>query len=158
MTTQIGPEGVEPPPPGYQPSVLPLNYGPSVGRRVSRGSAPGESNPSSLAYKASALAVELGALDLMGPEGFEPPPTGLKGRHATATPRPRAGLLVPGSWFDPVHRVTPPATFVRESGRPDSNRRSQAPRACGLARLSHALVGSFPPCEQPVWESNPPLR
>ena len=31
-------------------------------------------------------------------------------------------------------------TFVRESGRPDSNRRSQAPRACGLARLSHALV------------------
>ena len=32
---------------------------------------------------------------------------------------------------------------VRESGRPDSNRRSQAPRACGLARLSHAL--SVPP-------------
>src|SRR5208282_477903 len=31
-------------------------------------------------------------------------------------------------------------SFVRESGRPDSNRRSQAPEACGLARLSHALV------------------
>ena len=31
-------------------------------------------------------------------------------------------------------------TSVRESGRPDSNRRSQAPRACGLARLSHALI------------------
>ena len=30
--------------------------------------------------------------------------------------------------------------LVRESGRPDSNRRSQAPEACGLARLSHALV------------------
>ena len=29
---------------------------------------------------------------------------------------------------------------VCESGRPDSNRRSQAPRACGLARLSHALI------------------
>jgi hypothetical protein len=29
---------------------------------------------------------------------------------------------------------------VSESGRPDSNRRSQAPRACGLARLSHALI------------------
>ena len=28
----------------------------------------------------------------------------------------------------------------RESGRPDSNRRSQAPGACGLARLSHALI------------------
>ena len=31
-------------------------------------------------------------------------------------------------------------TSVRESGRPDSNRRSQAPEACGLARLSHALI------------------
>ena len=27
-----------------------------------------------------------------------------------------------------------------QSGRPDSNRRSQAPRACGLARLSHTLI------------------
>ena len=36
---------------------------------------------------------------------------------------------------------------VRESGRPDSNRRSQAPRACGLARLSHALIGpASSPC------------
>jgi hypothetical protein len=33
-------------------------------------------------------------------------------------------------------------TSVTGSGRPDLNRRSQAPRACGLARLSHALVGS----------------
>ena len=31
-------------------------------------------------------------------------------------------------------------SLVRESGRPDSNRRSQAPEACGLARLSHALI------------------
>ena len=31
-------------------------------------------------------------------------------------------------------------TYFRESGRPDSNRRSQAPGACGLARLSHALI------------------
>ncbi len=30
--------------------------------------------------------------------------------------------------------------LVKESGRPDSNRRSQAPEACGLARLSHALI------------------
>ena len=29
---------------------------------------------------------------------------------------------------------------LRESGRPDSNRRSQAPGARGLARLSHALI------------------
>jgi hypothetical protein len=33
-------------------------------------------------------------------------------------------------------------TNVIESGRPDLNRRSQAPRACGLARLSHALDGT----------------
>src|SRR3954469_20385873 len=70
----------------------------------SRWSAPGELNPSSLAYKASALAVELGA---MGPEGFEPPPTGLKGRHAAATPRPRAGHFLPGYAFDPAHRLAP---------------------------------------------------
>ena len=37
----------------------------------------------------------------MGPEGFEPPPTGLKGRHAAATPRPRTGHLVPGYSFEP---------------------------------------------------------
>ena len=36
---------------------------------------------------------------------------------------------------------TPPLTGAMESGRPDSNRRSQAPRACGLTRLSHALDG-----------------
>ena len=36
---------------------------------------------------------------------------------------------------------------VRESGRPDSNRRSQAPGARGLARLSHALnVPASSPC------------
>ena len=35
----------------------------------------------------------------------------------------------------------------RESGRPDSNRRSQAPGACGLARLSHALIiSASSPC------------
>src|SRR6185437_14099699 len=91
----------------------------------SRSSAPGELNPSSLAYKASALTVELGA---MGPEGFEPPPTGLKGRHAAATPRPRAGQLVPGHAFGPGHHLGPRWVFLsRKSGRPDSNRRSQAP-------------------------------
>jgi hypothetical protein len=70
----------------------------------SRGSAPGELNPSSLADKASALTVERGA---MGPEGFEPPPTGLKGRHAAATPRPRSGHLMPGYSFGPDHRLGP---------------------------------------------------
>ena len=38
-------------------------------------------------------------------------------------------------------------TSVIESGRPDSNRRSQAPRACGLAGLSHALgTSANSPC------------
>ena len=41
----------------------------------------------------------------------------------------------------------PDGSCFRESGRPDSNRRSQAPRACGLARLSHALsVAASSPC------------
>ena len=76
----------------------------------------------------------------MGPEGFDPPPTGLKGRRAAATPRPRTGHLVPGHAFGPGHRLRPHYISVTELGRPDSNRRSQAPRACGLARLSHALI------------------
>ena len=41
----------------------------------------------------------------------------------------------------------PDGSSFRESGRPDSNRRSQAPGACGLARLSHALnVPASSPC------------
>ena len=38
-----------------------------------------------------------------------------------------------------IIRVLVGSSF-RESGRPDSNRRSQAPGACGLASLSHALI------------------
>ena len=83
----------------------------AVAARLSRWSAPGELNPSSLAYKASALPVELGA---MGPEGFEPPPTGLKGRHAAATPRPRSGHLMPGYSFGPDHRLGPRYGFCRK--------------------------------------------
>ena len=69
-----------------------------------RWSAPGELNPSSFAYKASALPLSEAPV---GPEGFEPPPTGLKGRHAAATPRPRAGHLVPGYAFGPGHHLGP---------------------------------------------------
>src|SRR5271157_3923969 len=46
-------------------------------------------------------------------------------------------------------------SFVRESWRPDSNRRSQAPPSL---RISQALPHPGHSCEQPVWESNPPLR
>jgi hypothetical protein len=62
----------------------------------------------------------------MGPEGFEPPPTGLKGRHAAATPRPRVTYGLPGFSFDPGHDLSPRYEFCSR--------------------------------EQPVWESNPPLR
>ena len=48
----------------------------------------------------------------MGPEGFEPPPTGLKGRHAAATPRPRAGHFVPGYAFGPGHHLGPRCVFL----------------------------------------------
>jgi hypothetical protein len=91
----------------------------------------------------------------MGPEGFEPPPTGLKGRHAAATPRPRAGHLVPGYAFGPGHHLGPRWVFlprVRAAGfepavsNPPSLRISQA-----FPRPGHR-------CEQLVWESNPPLR
>jgi hypothetical protein len=62
----------------------------------------------------------------MGPEGFEPPPTGLKGRHAAATPRPRVTYGLPGFSFDPGHDLSPRYEFCSR--------------------------------QQPVWESNPPLR
>ena len=55
---------------------------------------------------------------------------------------PGVGHLMPGYAFGPVHHLGPRWVFLfRKSGRLDSNRRSQAPRACGLARLSHALFG-----------------
>ena len=83
----------------------------------------------------------------MGPEGFEPPPTGLKGRCAAVTPRPRTGTSCRGIRLSQTIVSVLATTSVGESGRPDSNRRSQAPRACGLARLSHALsVPASSPC------------
>src|SRR5947209_7453394 len=91
----------------------------------------------------------------MGPEGFEPPPTGLKGRHAAATPRPRAGHLVPGYAFDPDHRASPRYDFcqtIRAAGFEPAVSSSR-----GL-RISQAFPRPDRACEQPVWESNPPLR
>ena len=124
----------------------------AVAVRFSRWSAPGELNPSSLAYKASALAVELGA---MGPEGFEPPPTGLKGRHAAATPRPRAGHLVPGYAFGPDHRLGPRYEFCRRVRAAGFEPAVSSPPSL---RIGQAFPRPDRSCEQPVWESNPPLR
>jgi hypothetical protein len=150
---RVGPGGVEPPPSGYRPLVLPLNHGPDRHLR----SAPGESNPSSLTYKGSALPLSEAPL---GPEGFEPPPPGLKGRCAAVTPRPRR-VVGPGLAFDPPH-VTPPvgmAGFEPAVSWSQARRISQAfphparvraagfepavssPPSLRIAGLSHALRG-----------------
>jgi hypothetical protein len=97
----------------------------------------------------------------MGPEGIEPPPTGLKGRHAAATPRPRSGNLVPGYSFGPDHRLGPRYEFcqrVRAAGfepavsSPPSLRIGQAiPRPdrsrdpCGSRTHLSALKERYPP-------------
>ena len=91
----------------------------------------------------------------MGPEGFEPPPTGLKGRHAAATPRPRAGYCLPGYSFDPGHRISPRYEFghgIRAAGFEPAVSSSRS------LRISQALPRPGHSREQPVWESNPPLR
>ena len=132
---RVGQGGVEPPSPGYRPGALPLSDWPS--RRV---------------------------VSAMGSEGVEPPPRGLKGRRAAATPRPRvacsqdrafsgehgqpppfpvgmAGLEPEISWSKAGGFPSLPHPGSDNSiGRPDSNRRLQ-----GLP-------------EQPVRESNPPRR
>ncbi len=54
----------------------------------------------------------------------------------------RACVCIDGSSNPPAVRTSTRLSRLRKSGRPDSNRRSQAPRACGLARLSHALFAS----------------
>src|SRR5271157_3011874 len=91
----------------------------------------------------------------MGPEGFEPPPTGLKGRHAAATPRPRAGHYLPGYSFDPDHRISPRYELcqgIRAAGFEPAVSSSRS------LRISQPLPRPGHSCEQPVWESNPPLR
>ena len=94
----------------------------------------------------------------MGPEGFEPPPTGLKGRHAAATPRPRVRYCLPGFSFDPGHRSAL-ATSLSAIMAPDSNRRSHlgagespgfpgldfpASSPCGNRTHLFALKGRYP--------------
>src|SRR3954453_19716956 len=91
----------------------------------------------------------------MGPEGFEPPPTGLKGRHAAATPRPRAGHFEPGYAFDPGHHPGPLRVFlprVRAAGF------EPAVSSPPSLRIGQAFPRPDRSPEQPVWESNPPLR
>jgi hypothetical protein len=91
----------------------------------------------------------------MGPEGFEPPPTGLKGRHAAPTPRPRAGYYLPGYSFDPDHRISPRYVFCQEIRAAGFEPAVSSSRSL---RISQALPRPGQSCEQPVWESNPPLR
>src|SRR4051812_36503842 len=91
----------------------------------------------------------------MGPEGFEPPPTGLKGRHAAATPRPQTGHLVPGYSFGPDHRLGPRYDYCQRVRAAGFEPAVQTPRSWRIGR-------PFPrpdrPGESLMWESNPPLR
>ena len=121
-TEAVGSGGVEPPSPGYRPGALPLSYKP--------------------------LRFPL----LMGPEGFEPPPSGLKVRRAAATPRPRRfGDRV--AMFEPDHREPP-------FGRPGPVRAAglepalSSPPDWRIARLSHALIASA--AREGVEPSSPP--
>lgn len=91
----------------------------------------------------------------MGPEGFEPPPTGLKGRHAAATPRPRAGYCLPGYSFDPGHHISPRYEFCQGIMAAGFEPAVSSPPSLWI---SQALPRPGHSCEQPVWESNPPLR
>ncbi len=105
-TEAVGSGGVEPPSPGYRPGALPLSYKPS------------QFPP------------------LMGPEGFEPPPSGLKVRRAAFTPRPRRfGDRV--AVFEPDHQEPPFGRKgpVRAAGFEPALSCSQGRR---IARLSHA--------------------
>jgi hypothetical protein len=76
----------------------------------------------------------------MGPEGFEPPPTGLKGRHAAATPRPRAGHLVPGYAFDPGLHPGPLRVFLPRVRAAGFEPAVSSPPSLRIGRLSHALI------------------
>jgi hypothetical protein len=118
---------------------------------------PGGLEPPSRGYQPRILPVEPQA-DLpnrMGPEGLEPPPPGLKGRRASVTPRPRRRRPA-GRAFDLDHRAIPP-----RSGRPDSNRRSPAPKAGGFP-LSYVPSQDSEPVRaagfEPAFSSTPSSR
>ena len=67
------------------------SYGPGGRCTVSRSSRPRRSRTFVARLSAECSSVELQAalrFPAMGPEGFEPPPPGLKGRCAAVTPRP----------------------------------------------------------------------
>ena len=127
-----------------------VNYRPSVLASPLAGA--GGAEPLVTRLRDERSPVEPGA---MGPEGFEPPPTGLKGRHAAATPRPRPGHQLPGFWFDPGHRISPhynSSQVIRAAG-------FEPAVSCSRSlRISQPLPRPGHSCEQPVWESNPPLR
>src|SRR4051794_29464780 len=91
----------------------------------------------------------------MGPEGFEPPPTGLKGRRAAATPRPRAGHLVPGFSFRPGHHLGPRWVFLPRVRAAGFEPAVSSPPSLRIGQAFPRPDGSL---ESPGWESNPPLR
>lgn len=127
--SRIGPEGFEPSLAWLRARCAACNT--SVPASFIRRVDPGGVEPPSSGYQPLVLPLNHGSFQFssMGSEGFEPPPSGLKVRRAAVTPRPRPEWSS-GRAFDPGHR-SPPSS---QSGWPDSNRRSPAPKAGGLGQ------------------------
>ena len=126
--------GVEPRSPGWKPGVVPLDQSRETagGRRGSR-TLKAHRSPG---FEPGAVAHRLALPNRRAPAaGIEP-----------ASPRLTAGY----SYQHELHRNR----RVRQSGWPDSNRRSPAPEAGGLARLSHIPSRT----ESAQRESNPHVR
>ena len=140
----MGPEGLE-------PSPNRLRAGRSAARTsipIAVASRPGRSRTFATRLSAECSPVELqaGGLRLSrrawlhGAGGIRTPPTGSKARPTAATPRPRSGHLVPGYAFDSDHRLGPRPGICQRLGASGLDPTVSSPRACGLARLSHALA------------------
>ena len=152
---RVGPEGLEPSPARLRAGCAAANtWVPHRPLRVSR---PGRSRTSVARLSAGCSPVELQAVVVpvpMGPEGFEPPPGGLKVRRAAVTPRPRRfGDRV--AMFEPDHRSPPsPRTGSSQGGRIRTGA-LQSPRLADCQAFPRPeRTGS----KQPVRESNPPPR
>jgi hypothetical protein len=160
----MGPEGLE-------PSPNRLRAGRSAARTsipIRSASRPRRSRTFVARLSAECSSVELQAARLflaVGPEGFEPPPPGLKGRCAAVTPQPRAPLAR-GMRLNRLRISMTPTSSIRrltnvtESGRPDLNRRSPVPQTGGVPGFPTPWFDclNIPSRQQPARESNPPPR
>jgi hypothetical protein len=151
----IGPEGVEPSSPGYRPGALPLSYRSRMAASFPcaercRIIGPEGFEPPPPGLKGRCAAVTPRPRILVGIEGraFDSPHPILlllshHMRSSSRDGRIRTGALLlpgqadsqafphPGGCIFPLS-LSGSLSVAGQSGRPDLNRRSQAPRACGL--------------------------